>query len=855
VRSRISSQIARLKKTKTVPETLPKTPKSREVSAARCFRKLPLNEAEARAAWMNWWSAKNRVMAPFQETALLAYQNSEFSLGGIFAPTGSGKTLAALAGPLIDWMTNPSEGLSILIISPLKSLTRDLVRAVEEPINELELDMKVVMRTGDTTQKERRLLKVSPPHVLITTPESLSLLLTDPDLRPQLTKLRAVIIDEWHELYGTKRGVLLELTISFLRSLQETRLKTFVLSATLSDPESKLIDWAGLSRCPQVISEKSASRPVKIKAILPRSISALPWFGFSGLKLAKEVIHQIEKSETTLLFTNTKSQAERWHQELQIIAPHLIPQMALHHGSLEREERERVEQLLKSGELRVVVCTSSLDLGVDFPKVDQVIQVGSVKAFSRAHQRAGRAFHQPGQSTELSLCPSHAFEILEVIALRKGIQAGILEERTQLDAPLDVLVQFLLNSAFDRGFRPEDMWRLLTNTQTYKTLKRKDFDWALTFLTSGGYSLSAYPEYRKLVEEDGRYYFFHEALASDHKRNMGTILSEDGIRVQYYRGSKIGQLDEYFITQLNPGDQFYFAGQTLELVHIKDMTAYVRRAKTKRASVPVWSGSEFSISKALASQMKLVFSLLHDTFEIGESIEENSVLRLIRDRQLSVSRLPRGSEILIERFKSTEGHHLLIYTLEGKLFHQGLGHLLATRLSKIRENSFAVSASDHGIELLSTEPAGAEGDIIASLTDTEGLADEINDSINLNELAKRSFREVARVSCLISQGRPHERKSARQLQMSSSLLFDVFLKHEPDQPLLLQSFDETRRRFMPIDLFETRLNEFSQKTFVFQDLKDLSPFAFPLLISRLSSRLSNEKLETRIERMQKQAVR
>ncbi|MGZ9146609.1 MAG: DEAD/DEAH box helicase, partial [Nitrospira sp.] len=475
--------------------------------------------------WLAWFEQQGYVPFPFQRQAWNAYFSGRS--GVIAVATGSGKTYEALGGPLIELMTQPPSApdrLSILYISPLKALVRDVTQAIQRPLADLGWPLAIAERTGDTAQSVRRQLKTDLPHILVTTPESLALLLTDQGWQDRMKGLRVVVVDEWHELLGSKRGSLLELTLARLRSVA-TEVRTWALSATIANIEvaAKVAVGSGEAS----IIHADILRRVLVQSILPASLTACPWFGYSGLRLLPDVLRSIDPEKSTLLFTNTRSHAERWYQAILDAKPDWAQTTALHHGSLDQEERRRVERDIKSGSLRLVVATSSLDLGVDFPRVEDVIQIGSAKSVARAIQRAGRAFHRPGEDTHVRLCPTNVMEILEASAVREAIQDGVLEERIPTHKPLDVLVQFMLNSAFYEGFDPVELLIQVRSAYSFRTLTDDEFAWALQFIRSGG-SLAAYSHFRKIELVGGRYCFASSILARQHKMNIGTISSDGG---------------------------------------------------------------------------------------------------------------------------------------------------------------------------------------------------------------------------------------------------------------------------------------------------------------------------------------
>ncbi|MBK9307958.1 MAG: ligase-associated DNA damage response DEXH box helicase [Nitrospira sp.] len=809
-----------------------------------------LSSDQAMAQWLAWFEKKGWVPFSFQREAWNAYFAGRS--GVIAVATGSGKTYAALGAPLIDLIAHPSSNhnqLWILYISPLKALVRDVVRAVQQPLADLQWPIDIAERTGDTAQSSRRRLKVMLPHILVTTPESLAILLTDQGWQDRMKDLRAVVVDEWHELLGSKRGSLLELTLARLRSVA-TRARTWALSATIANLDEAAQVAVGSGEA--AVIRADVTRRVLVQSILPESLTACPWFGYSGLRLLPDVLQSIDPNTSTLLFTNTRSHAERWYQAIVEARPEWKQTTALHHGSLDQEERQRVEGNVKNGNLRLVVSTSSLDLGVDFPPVEDVIQIGSAKSVARAIQRAGRAFHRPGEDTRVRLCPTNVMEILEASAVREAIQDSVLEERVPKHKPLDVLVQFLLNSAFHEGFTASELLMQVRSTYSFRAVTDDEFSWALQFVQSGG-SLAAYPHFHKIEVESGRYHFASPILARQHKMNIGTIASDGGVIVQLRGGKRLGTIDEAFITKLNPGEVIQFAGRTLRFLQMRDMVAYVKAATHRHALATVWTGTIFPLSLPLSRYLRQnVEHLLYAFQGAAPRSPEIAAWLPIAQIQSARSRIPTARQTLAETCRTAEGHHLFVYTWDGWSVNEGLGHLVAYRLARLRPNTIAVSATNHGFELLSTEPLGSREEIRDALTDLRSLDADIQGSLNYPELAKRAFRDIARVAGLIQQGTPSVRKSARHLHMSSSLLFDVFTQYEPQHPLLMQAYDEVREQQLELHRLCSVMQAIANQELLYVPITRLTPFAFSLYAERIRSRLSTEKFEKRIARLQRE---
>lgn len=843
--SRIPRQIRELRKEKSVSVT----------ELVRHRSVFPI--LDSKGAWnhlADWFRKQNWQPFAYQTEAWRRYLDGESGL--ICIPTGGGKTMAAFGGPLLQSISEPQAGLSVLYISPLKALARDVTTNLRAALEGLQLPLEVEMRTGDTSAKLKALLRKRLPHILVTTPESLALLLTDPEWQNRFCQVRAIIVDEWHELVGTKRGSLLELTLARLRRCG-VQARTWVLSATLADVESAAQTAIGPQR-PHCLIQVESSRAVEIESILPPDVTAFTWFGHLGLQNVPLVLADIDPQQTTLIFTNTRSQAERWYQEISRQRPDWQGSMALHHGSLEGAERESVEAAVKNGDLKLVVATSSLDLGVDFPLVEKVIQIGSAKGFARAQQRAGRAFHRPFASTRFTMVPTNLLEILEISAVREGLKSGQVEQRQTLGQPLDVFVQFLLNSAFEEGFTRQEVLEICRDTVTFQSIGEKEIDWALEFLTRGGFTLQAYPDFQKLIKVGDRYVFANRRLAFLHRMNIGTIVADAGVQVRFMGGRSLGSIEEKFIAKLKIGQAFFFAGKALKLVAIKDMQAIVKRAGPHdKAIMAVWNGTQLPITRNLSQFIRAEVARLAVSVEEIPRLETSPELNAFRPAaiiQAERSYIPNADEILIEVWNSRRAFHLFVYPFEGKSVHEGLGHLMAYRLSRHHRASYAISANDHGFELVSSEAPPPHEEIIEALISSENLDIDIEASLNYPELARREFREIARIAGLIHTGNPSRRKTVRHLQMGSGLLFDVLRRYEPDHPLVAQAFQQVRENHLEL----TRLRDLQLRMkggrVVIRNIQKLTPFAFPLVVEDMKSHLSSEKLRERLARLQKASL-
>lgn len=809
-----------------------------------------------------WYAGQGWEPFPFQYAVWQGYRGGGSGL--IHAPTGTGKTYAAWLGPVMgwmaehagegDWISREAPPLRVLWLTPMRALATDTAEALRRAVSELGVPWTVQRRTGDTSSYRKQQQLAHPPSALVTTPESLSLLLSQRDAADIFQQLEAVVVDEWHELLGNKRGVQAELGLARLRRWRP-ELRVWGLSATLGNLDEALaallgVDEAG-SPLPGRLVRGEVPKEVVIDSLIPEQIERFPWAGHMGLKMLPQVIEAVEAARSTLIFTNTRNQTETWFQAILDARPEWAGEMALHHGSLAAETRRFVEDGLREGSLRCVVATSSLDLGVDFSPVDRVLQVGSPKGVARLLQRAGRSGHQPGVASRVTCVPAHALELVEVAAVRSAVRGEQLEGREPLDRPLDVLVQHVVTIATGGGFRSDELLREVRRAYAYRWLTDEEWQWVLSFTGSGGAALATYPDYRRVVPRNGVYRVANRQVAQRHRMSIGTITSDPMIQVKYLRGRTLGNINESFISRLAPGDKFVFAGRVLELLRMRDMTAYVKRARGREGAIPRWTGTTLPLSAELGSAVRQKLDdAHHGVFEDPEMWAVRPILAL----QQKWSRIPEADELLIERVKTRDGHHIFIYPFAGKLVHQGLAALFAYRISRLQPISFTLTANDYGLELLAAEPApldaalAGRGEVVPLLAPSR-LLEDIPASLNASEMARRQFREIARVAGLVFQGFPGQQRSARQLQASSSLFYDVFRQYDADNLLLKQAHREVLERQLEQSRLSQTLVRLSESRVVQAFPARPSPLSFPLFVSRMQATLSSEKLADRIRRM------
>jgi ATP-dependent Lhr-like helicase len=809
-----------------------------------------------------WYKQKQWKQFPFQKEMEEAYL-SGFS-GLLNAPTGSGKTFALFLPFLADFInkypdtytSQKNNGLLMLWITPLRALTNDIRKAMQEVCDDIGLPWRIMTRTGDTSAAEKAALKRKLPEVLLTTPESLHLMLAQKEYDKVFKGLQVMVCDEWHELLGTKRGVQVELGLSRLKGLgaqdasSVSPLRIWGISATIGNLEQAAEVLLGNNFPPEQIRMVRAhvDKKLVIESVIPPNIENYSWAGHIGVKLLPQVMEIVARSKTTLIFTNTRSQSEIWYHAIIDNYPEYAGIMAMHHGSLDNELRNWVEQALHAEALKVVVCTSSLDLGVDFRPVDTVVQVGSPKGVARFMQRAGRSGHHPGAISKAYFVPTHSLELLEGAALKQAIKNGVFESRDPMLLTMDVLIQFMVTLAVSDGFRADELFREVKTTFAFADLRRDEYNQLLDFITNGGKTLAQYDEFLKVEVENGLFKVNSRRVAMRHRLSIGTITSELSIRVKWLSGGSLGTVEEGFISKLKPGNTFWFAGRSLEFIKVKEMTAYVKKSKATKGLIPSWNGGRMPLS----SQLSAVFRDKLD--EVANGIEtdiEVKELKPLFELQAKLSHLPQSHEFLIESFKSREGHHLLFYPFEGRLVHEGMASLLAYRISKIKPASFSIAMNDYGFELLADEDIPIEEALEdADFFSINNLIEDIQHSLNANEMARRRFRDIAHIGGLVFTGYPGQPVKNKHLQASTSLLFEVFNEYEPDNLLVRQAYNEALAFQLEEFRLRAALQRIQTQNIILKTIERPTPFAFPILVDSLGrERLTTETMEERIAKM------
>lgn len=805
-----------------------------------------------------WLSLKGRCPFSFQEDAWQHIINSESGL--VNAPTGCGKTYSVFLGAVIDFInhhpgnytTQKNNGLRLLWITPLRALAKDIGRAMEEVISELGMQWKIGIRNGDTDINERARQKRQMPEVLIITPESLHLLLAQKGYPDVFKPLKIIAVDEWHELLGSKRGVQVELAVSRIINCNNSNSTSiWGISATIGNLEEAKEVLLSPLKIQGAIIKAAMRKETEVESVIPDEIEKYPWAGHLGIKLVNKVIPIINNNRTTLIFINTRGMSEMWYQALLTAAPELSGAIALHHGSIDMELRTWVEDNLHTGKLKAVVCTASLDLGVDFRPVETVIQVGSPKGVARFLQRAGRSGHSPDEISKIYFLPTHSLELVEAAALKSAIKEQLIESRLPMLLCFDVLIQYCCTLAISEGFMPCDLFEEIKSTYCYADITREEFDKLLHHITEGGTALHQYDEYKKVEIIDGRYRILSRRMAMRHRLHIGTIVSDAMLKVKFFSGGYIGVIEEYFISRLEPGDVFTLAGRNLELVMIKDMTVLVKKSTAKKSNIPSWVGGRMPLSANLGKKLRESFN---EAFQKGKAKREPEleVLQSLFDLQENLSHVPKANELLIEQIETKDGFHLFVYPFEGRLVHEAMAAILAFRISRIRPITFSFAMNDYGFELLSDQPVPVDDSNVYELFSPDNLFEDIQRSVNSTEMAKRKFRDIAVIGGLIFQGYPGEHKKARHLQSSASLLFKVFAEYEPGNLLLRQAYQEVFDQQMEEVRLRDMLQRIQQSKIVLTFPEQLTPFCFPIKVDSMREDLSSEKLEDRVRKMQAQ---
>lgn len=790
----------------------------------------------------NWMKSRGWKPQGFQIETWQAFQQGKE--GVINAPTGSGKTYSILLPAIFKAAQSKKKGLKIIWITPIRALAKEIQLSANRVIESSLLDLEVGIRTGDTSEKERAAQRKKSPDILITTPESLHLLLASKNASENFLNLQLLVADEWHELMGTKRGVMLELAIARIRSMVST-LQVWGISATIGNL-NEAVEVLLFNR-PAVLVVAHIQKNIEVVSLLPDAVEKMPWAGHLGIKMLDKVLPIVHNSRTSLIFTNTRNQCEVWYRHIIERDISLAGLMAMHHGSVSKELRYWVEDAIAEEKLKAVVCTSSLDLGVDFAPVETIIQIGGPKGVARFLQRAGRSGHRPEATSRIYFLPTHSLELLEAAALRSAIKENFIEEKEPMIRTFDVLIQFLITLACGEGFHPEKTFHQIKETFAFSTLSESEWKQILYFIQSGGDALYAYDDYHKVKRDGEMLVIANQRLARRHRMSIGVIVSDTMMAVKLQRGGLLGHVEESFLASLNEGDVFWFAGLSLELIRIKELTAYVKKSEKRNSKIPSWQGGRLPLSSKMSQMIrrKLTESMYQNPMQDIELDTIQPILKLQSER----SHVPTENELLIEVFESKDGHHVVFYPFEGRFVHEGLASLFAYRIGKLFPISLSLAYNDYGFELLSDQRIPIEEALGAALTDAIDLESDMLSGVNATELAKRRFRDIAAIAGLVFKGYPGQTIKDRHLQSSSSLIFKVFADYESSNLLFKQAYEEVIHYQLEINRMRKALDRINAQSIIVKHPEKPTPFAFPIIVDRLRERMSTEAIEDRVEKM------
>ncbi|WP_449387362.1 ligase-associated DNA damage response DEXH box helicase [Chryseobacterium lineare] len=797
----------------------------------------------------NWMIDKGIFPFRFQVETWRKFGNG-YS-GMVVASTGFGKTYSVFLALISDFLNHPEKykrGLKMIWITPLRSLSKDIAKAMQEAIDEIGLDWAVGVRNGDTDPKVRQQQIKNMPEILVATPESLHLLLGQKNHERFFQNLQTIVIDEWHELLGSKRGVMVELGICRLRKYVP-KMKIWGITATIGnlDEAMEVLIPYDIKKTKITAKEK---KKIDILSVFPDEVEILPWAGHLGHKLADKVVPIILNSKSTIVFTNTRSQSEMWYQLLLDAYPDFAGQIAIHHSSIDAHLRIWIEENLSNGKLKAVVSTSSLDLGIDFKPVDTVIQIGSAKGVARFLQRAGRSGHSPFETSKIYCVPTHSLELIEVSALKEAVKNNVIEPRDPQVLCFDVLVQFLMTLAIGDGFYPDEMYPIIKETFAFQEMTEEEWKNILDFLTIGGKALKSYEEFHKIViDETGLYKVTSRRISMLHRMNMGVIVSDAMLKVKFISGGYIGMVEEYFISRLKKEDKFILAGRVLEVVMIKDMIVFVRASKGK-AFAPSYLGGRLPLSSNLGQFLR---QKLSGALNPKSSEKELKFLHPLLTNQEERSHIPDENEFLVELIKNREGYHLFMYPFEGRLVHEVMAALIAYRISKLAPISFSMAMNDYGFELFSDKEIPLNENNLEQILTRDNLMTDVISSINAAEMARRKFRDIAVISGMVIQNFPGQQRSNKSLQSSAGLIFKVLEDYDPEHFLVRQAYTEV----FNMQLQEQRLVEafkrIEKSKIILKFANSFTPLSFPIKVDSLRQTLSSEDLDSRIKRLVEQA--
>lgn len=797
-----------------------------------------------------YFRQKNWKPFPFQIQTWTDFLERKSGL--LNAPTGSGKTFALWFPAILEfiqnnpdsWQKAKNNGIQLIWVTPLRALAQDIQKAMQEVCETIGLPWQVAVRNGDTDAKTRAAMNRRPPECLITTPETLHVLLAQKDHHALFQTVKAIVVDEWHELVGNKRGVQMQLALEYIQAICPVTFRRWAISATIGNLEEAAKALLG-ENLPVHIIKAEVNKEIVLRSVFPDEIEKYPWSGHLGIRMIDKVIPVIESGRTVLIFTNTRSQTEIWYQKILEVRPDWAGWIAMHHGSLDNSVRAWVENSLHEGKLKLVVCTSSLDLGVDFRPVDRVIQVGSPKGVARFVQRAGRAGHQPGLPSEIFFVPTNSLELIEAAALREAIENGETESQFTPELPYDVLIQFLVTLAVGSGFDPDFIFPIARRTLSYRQLTKDEMDWMMDFVTKGGNSLGSYEDFLKIVlDDDGLYRVKNKRIAMKHRLSMGTIVSDPMLKVKLKNGMYLGTVEESFIAKMKIGDRFFFAGRSLELLRVKDLTATVKLSDKKSKNVVSWMGARMSLSSKLADKIRQIMQDYNTGLVNSEEVRR--VLPVL-DLQAKLSMVPDRDTFLIETHRSEDGFHLFFYPFEGRMIHELMAALIAYRISQSFPVSLSMAMNDYGFELLSDVYISPEEIMEEDIFSLKNIDQDILHCVNESEMSRRKFGEIASIAGLVFQGYPGKPTSFKHIQANSSLLFQVFEQYDPDNLLLKQARKEALNQQMEQEKFIRAMQKVNRQKIVINHPVQFTPFSFPLMVDGMSrSNISSESVEDRV---------
>ena len=764
--------------------------------------------------FLDWFKAKGWTAHPHQHQIVEKTATGHPVL--LVAPTGAGKTLSGFLPGLIDLAQTPFEGLHTLYLSPLKALAVDIARNLESPIEEMGLDITIETRTGDTPQSKRNRQRTAPPNILLTTPESLELMLSWPEAGKLFGQLRYIIIDEIHSLVGNKRGDLLSLSLATLRGLAPSSL-SIGLSATIAKPEEMRGWLATEPSCVEIVQPR-LDKKIQID-ILETADSYLPWAGHSALYAAAEIYALIKANRPSLIFVNTRAQAEMMFQALWR-ENDLNLKIGLHHGSLDVGQRRRIEAAMARSELDAIVATSSLDLGIDWADIQLVIQIGAPKGTSRLIQRVGRAGHRLDTPSKAVIVPANRFEVLEALAARLDVEARILDDMPVHEGALDVLSQHIVGRAVAGPFDSDGLYKQIITAPPYRNLPKEQFDKVLDFVATGGYALAHYTQFQRLVKGvDGLWRLTARQVATRWRMNIGTIVETSTMKVRMKGGPPLGDIEEYFVQSLSAGDSFIFAGRILEYVGIQAQQVIVRPCQASEPKVPAYAGGRLPLSPGLAVRVR---SLLQDR-ELHSYLPEQvrEWLRL----QAENSTLPPADKLLVETFKRGKKYYMAAYSFAGRNAHQTLGMLLSRRMEREGYGPLGFVATDYAIAIWSRHLVTRPETLFSS----DILGDDLEEWMAESTMLKRSFWQVAIIAGLIDKRAPGSEKTQKQVTINSDLIYDVLRSHQPDHLLLEATRQDAARGLTDIHRLAELLTRFDGNI-LHKNLSRISPLSVPLLL-------------------------